>query len=171
MDDDESSLPENAQGDVIEAFLEDGNAQTDGATSASFNRYSVAANVCTEDSGTEANPEGDGDAGKSYSFKVASDDVVSNAITITCTKGAAGARITKVAVEATTGDLTYDEAAPGDDLIDVIATVVDADGRPLGDGTLGADFNEETALELDTANADLTFVGHDFSDADAPLGL
>ena len=162
LDDDEASLPENAQGDVIEAFLEDGNAQTDGATSASFNRYSVAAGVCTEDSGTEANPEGDGDAGKSYSFKVASGDVVSNAITITCTKGAGGARITKVAVEATTGDLTYDEAAPGDDLIDVIATVVDADGRPLGDGTLGADFNDGDDLVLDTANADLGFAGWEF---------
>ena len=169
LDDDEASLPENAQGDVIEAFLEDGTAQTDGATSASFNRYSVAEDVCTEDSGTAANPEGDGDAGKSYSFKVASGDVVSNAITITCTLGAGGARITKVAVEATTGDLTYDEAAPGDDVIDVIATVVDADGRPLGDGTLGADFNDEEALELDTANEDLTFVGHDFSDEDTGL--
>ena len=162
LEDDEASLPENAQGDIIEAFLEDGDARTDGATSASFNRYSVAAGVCTEDSGTAANPEGDGDAGKSYSFKVASGDVVSNAITITCTLGADGARITNVAVEATTGDLTYDEAAPGDDLIDVIATVVDADGRPLGDGTLGADFNDGDDLVLDTPNADLAFDGWEF---------
>jgi hypothetical protein len=151
LEDDEASLPENAQGDVIEAFLETGTALTDAnPTSASLNRYSVAAGVCTGDSGSVDNPEGDGDAGKSYSFKVASGTVVSNAITITCTLNSDGARITKITPEATTGALDYDDGLGGDDLISVVATVVDAAGRPLGDGAdVEVDFNDGDALVVD----------------------
>ena len=151
LEDDEASLPENAQGEIIEAFLETGTALTDAnPISASFNRYSVAAGVCAEDSGSAANPEGDGDAGKSYSFKFVSvNDVVSNAITITCTLNSDGARITKITPEATTGDLDYDDGLGGDNLISVVATVVDAAGRPLGDGAdAGVDFNETLALDV-----------------------
>ena len=159
LEDDEASLPENAQGDVIGAFLATGIALTDGAASASLNRYSVAAGVCTGDSGSVDNPEGDGDAGKSYSFKVASGTVVSNAITITCTLNSDGARITKITPEATTGALDYDDGLGGDDLISVVATVVDAAGRPLGDGanTTGVDFNDGDDLVV-VASAKLTAV-------------
>ncbi len=171
LEDDEASLPENAQGEIIEAFLEDGTALTDAnPISASLDRYSVAAGVCAEDSGSAANPEGDGDAGKSYSFKfVSENDVVSNAITITCTLNSDGARITKITPEATTGDLAYDDGLGGDDLISVVATVVDAAGRPLGDGAdAGVDFNETAALavvhdaELAEAITAVAFVGGEY---------
>jgi hypothetical protein len=96
-----------------------------------FQGYSIGGDVCTsgEDSETA------GDEGKSYTVKFEGNDgdVVSNGVTITCTDE--DARVTKITPEATSGDMEYDEAAPGDDELDVDATVVDSANRPLGDGS------------------------------------
>jgi hypothetical protein len=96
-----------------------------------FQGYSIGDDVCTsgEDSETA------GDEGKSYTVKFEGNDgdVVSNGVTITCTDE--DARVTKITPEATSGDMEYEEAAPGDSEIDVDATVVDSANRPLGDGS------------------------------------
>jgi len=96
-----------------------------------FQLFDVAGDVCVSNDDLEDQ----GDEGSSYAvkFEALGGDVVSNAITITCTDEAA--RVTGLTPEATSGDETYDEAAPGDDELDVDATVVDGAGRPLGDGS------------------------------------
>jgi hypothetical protein len=68
---------------------------------------------------------------------------VSNAITITCTTDSTGvARVTGVTAEATSGLETYNETAVGsDDELSLFATVVDEDGRPMGDGSTAVDFD------------------------------
>jgi len=111
--------------------------------------YELEASACSEESGSG---EGDGDAGSSYALKFedATGDVVSNAVTITCTLNSDGARVTAVTPEATTntgspngaGGITYNETAAGsDDILDLVATVVDEDGISLGDGADCVDFD------------------------------
>ncbi len=114
--------------------------------------YELEASACTEESGSG---EGDGDAGNSYALKfehttVGGVDVVSNAVTITCTLNSDGARVTAVTPEATSntgspnagGGITYNETAAGsDDILDLVATVVDEDGISLGDGADCVDFD------------------------------
>ena len=99
--------------------------------------YELESGACTEESGAG---EDDGDAGSSYALKfehttAGGDDVVSNAVTITCTLNSDGARVTAVTPEATSGSDSYaDAAANGDGKLELVATVVDANGTPLGDG-------------------------------------
>jgi hypothetical protein len=96
--------------------------------------YDLAADACQTESG---DGEEDGDAGTSYALKFedATGDVVSNAVTITCTLNSDGARVTVVTPEATSGSNDYEDAdSDGDSKLDLVATVVDADGAPLGDG-------------------------------------
>jgi len=115
----------------------------------SYIYYDLQDDTCLEETGTD---EGDGDAGSTYSIKfadaAADADVVSNAISITCTLNSEGARVTALTPEALTGDRDYNEPASGsfygtDDLLGLVATVVDADGRPLGDGADYVDFGWE----------------------------
>lgn len=141
--------PENKQGDVIDQL---GGGMSgdysyvigDGSAEIYFDLYD---NTCAEESGTG---EGDGDAGTSYSLKFADDssdaDVVSNAIAITCTLNSDGARVTALTPETLTGARNYNEGSSGnsyatDDLVGLVATVVDADGKPLGDGADFVDFS------------------------------
>jgi hypothetical protein len=134
--------PENAQGDVVEPLggSANGNDSVYDEPDDDVQQYSVYdldSNTCVSETGAG---EEDGDAGSSYSVKFADDSsdasVVSNAITITCTGGIDGARVTKVTAEDTTGDMVYEgPTALDDDYIDIVATIVDADGAPLGDGT------------------------------------
>jgi hypothetical protein len=118
-------------------------------TGTAFVGYELEADVCLSESG---DGEGDGDAASSYALKFedASGDVVSNAVTITCTLNSDGARVTAVTPEATTnagspngfGGITYNETAAGsDDILDLVATVVDENGTPLGDGADDVDFD------------------------------
>jgi len=134
--------PEDASETQIVA-LNSGNSSSDGATAASSNQYDAAALICNA---PDAFGE-EGDAGNSYSLKfelVADADVVSNAITITCTGGIDGARITAVTAEATSGAQLYEGA--DDDFIDVVATIVDADGRPMGDGA--SSINDSSGYDM-----------------------
>jgi hypothetical protein len=118
-----------------------------------YSVYDLDEDTCVSESGAG---EEDGDAGASFSVKFADAatdaDVVSNAITITCTGGIDGARVTKVTAEATTGDMVYEgPTALDDNFIDIVATLVDADGAPLGDGT-------ETAIDgTDDADIDMAY--------------
>jgi hypothetical protein len=131
--------PENAQEDMLEPLngSDTGNDATASGSTTQFSVYDLDSDTCKSESGAG---EDDGDAGASYSVKFADAatdaDVVSNALTITCTGGVDGARVTKVTAEATTGDMDFEaQTALDDDFIDIVATIVDADGAPLGDGT------------------------------------
>jgi len=116
----------------------------------SYIYYDLESDTCLEETGTG---EGDGDAGSTYSIKFADEatdaDVVSNAVSITCTLNSDGARVTALTPEALTGARDYNEPNSGtdwfkkDDLLGLVATVVDADGRPLGDGADFVDFDWE----------------------------
>ena len=130
--------------------------------------YELEASACTEESGSG---EGDGDAASSYALKFedASGDVVSNAVTITCTLNSDGARVTAVTPEATSntgspngaGGITYNETAAGsDDILDLVATVVDENGVSLGDGADCVDFD----WDFD-GDADLVWVDNGCDDA------
>jgi hypothetical protein len=131
--------PENVQESVVEP-LNGSNTGEDSTASGATTQYSVYdldSDTCVSESGAG---EEDGDAGASFSVKFADAatdaDVVSNALTITCTGGVDGARVTKVTAEATTGDMDFEaQTALDDDFIDIVATLVDVDGAPLGDGT------------------------------------
>ena len=161
----------NKQGDSIDfleadsngvaAGVDEGDKTGGGAVAAVGGKrqyFNLAEDVCNEESALED----DGDEGSSYSLKVkvtgTGYTVTSNAVTITCTLGSEGARISSVAADATTGGLEYVETGVLDDgEILVIATVVDYAGRPLGDGAAAADFNE---------NLDPTVVGNGDLDLD-----
>jgi hypothetical protein len=150
---------ENAQENQIVAL--GANISTIGTGTADIG-YELEASACSEESGSG---EGDGDAGSSYALKFedVSGDVVSNAVTITCTLNSDGARVTAVTPEATTntgspnisGGITYNETAAGsDDILDLVATVVDEDGISLGDGADCVDFDWdfEGDADLDWTN-------------------
>ena len=130
--------------------------------------YELEADVCLSESGSG---EDDGDAASSYALKFedASGDVVSNAVTITCTLNSDGARVTAVTPEATSntgspngaGGITYNETAAGsDDILDLVATVVDENGVSLGDGADCVDFD----WDFD-GDADLVWVDNGCDDA------
>lgn len=138
--------PDNKNGNQIVALS--GVSGTIGTGTAEIG-YELEASACSDESGTG---EGDGDAGTSYALKFedASGDVVSNAVTITCTLKSSGARVTALTPEATTntgspngnGGITYNETAAGsDDILDLVATVVDKSGISLGDGAACVDFD------------------------------
>jgi hypothetical protein len=114
-----SENPDNADGDTITILTDGTVAQSNGATAASMNQFSLEAAVCDADTGTAAAPDGNGDAGNSYSVRVAFDaatDVVSNAVSIVCTGGYADMSVTSMSVDATTGGGTYEDANGGDDI-------------------------------------------------------
>jgi len=75
-----------------------------------------------------------GDEGKTYALKFNVDDVDSNAVSITCTGSAEFAKVTKVVAEVTSGDTDYLNADTEATDFAINATIVDADGRPLGNG-------------------------------------
>ena len=139
--------PENFDEDAINFFAEDSSAT---ATDTAVQYYGLAGGACTSSTDEDVA----GDEGQSYSLKVFADlttDVVSNAITITCTEGADGARLVSAAADATSGTgVAPQEGTPAAALsIDVIGSFVDAAGRPLGDGS-----DAEFDLGCDETSAD-----------------
>jgi len=113
--------------------------------------YALEATAC--ESETVAG-DGDGDAGFSYALKIKGTNedaagITSNAITITCTGNSDYAKITALVPEATTGAPEYNDGTGGDDDVNIVATVTDGAGRPLGDGAVAfaefADFSATTA--------------------------
>ena len=140
--------PLNQQGDPIAVFDSSMDGDTIGTGTADIG-YDVDDDVCQSETGAG---EDDGDAGNSYAvkFEDASGDIVSNAVTITCTLNSDGARVTAVNPEVltatgspnATGGITYNETAAGsDDQLSLVATVVDEDGVSLGDGARDMDFD------------------------------
>ena len=171
----------NKQGDSIDfletdtlegAGVDDGDKTGGGEEAAANGRqqyFNLAEDVCNEESALED----DGDEGNSYSLKVkvtgTGYTVTSNAVTITCTLGSEGARISSVAADATTGGLEYVETGVLDDgEILVIATVVDYAGRPLGDGAAAANFNGDEDSTV-VGNADLDLECEDFEAGDVTM--
>ena len=160
--------PENAQGDILAPFNgSDSGSDSKYAADNADIYYDLDDDTCLAPSGPL---EEDGDAGASYTVKFADAaedaDVVSNGITITCTLNSDGARVTAVTPEATSGARTYNEPSNGDtyresdDLLGLFATVVDADGKPLGAGADYVDFGWELTsgselLDYTTGFADM----------------
>ena len=145
--------PDNADGATITILTDGTVAQSNGATAASMNQFSLEAAVCDADTGTAAAPDGNGDAGKSYSVKVAFDaatDVVSNAVTIVCTGGYADMSVTSMSVDATTGGGTYEDANGGDDIFVEL-------GLSVGAGLTIVATDVYTAPTTATVAADLTW--------------
>ena len=143
-----TSNPNNKQDDEINFFVTDSSsAGSDGA----LNDFNLAEDTCNTESFVG---EGDGDAGFSFALKLqgtneAGTVISSGAITITCTGGSAYAKITALVPEAITGAPDYEDGTGGDDDVNVVATVTDGAGRPLGDGAAAfaayADFSATTA--------------------------
>lgn len=141
--------PKNQKGDAIN-FFSAGSLQ-ELSTGNDEIYYDLEATAC--ESETVAG-DGDGDAGFSYELKIKgtnelSSTVTSNAITITCTGNSDYAKITALVPEATTGAPEYNDGTGGDDDVNIVATVTDGAGRPLGDGAAAfaefADFSATTA--------------------------
>ena len=109
-----------------------------GTGGAADSLYDLEANVCDDEGDDDQD-----DAGKSYSLAIedATGTVVSNAISITCTRGSGGAKVTKVVGEASTGTQVYDDGSLGDDEYSFTATVTDKNGLPLGDGAATQDYD------------------------------
>jgi hypothetical protein len=128
-----------------------GDYSGDGSYSFASQLYAVNSDVCLSNDDTESK----GDEGKSYTvkFETLGGDVVSNGITFTCTD--VYAKVTKITPEATSGDMLYEEAAPGDGDLSLTATVVDSANRPMGDGAI---IGEEDDLSCDDFEWD-TFDG------------
>ena len=90
------------------------------------------------ESGVCSTEEDDDMTGKSYSLKIQDDggEIVSNAISITCTEDGDSARVTKITPEALSGGKEYEETGALDDGdLSLVATVVAGNGGPLGDGS------------------------------------
>ena len=166
--DDADTNPDNQAGDFMGFFTGSGGAGfMDGDTigiGTSETGYDVEDDVCAEESGSG---EDDGDAGNSYTLKLQDQvdtDVYSNGITITCTLDGEGARLTTATVEATSGADEYeddDSLAGNHDQISITATIVDANGAPLGDGA---------GLGYDNLNFGLEFSGDSSLDVDIKFG-
>jgi hypothetical protein len=155
-----STNPKNLKGTGSAINPWDANAaeNTLGARGA-LQLFDLSANVCLEDTGlaNDGVAEGNGDAGSSYELKIiydATSDITSNGVTILCTGGWEGATVTSVSVDATAGDLLYEDADGYHDIY-ITAVIKDAAGRLMGAG-----------LELDDASvksASSMFTGSDSS--------
>ena len=161
-----STNPKNQQVEAIGFFTEATAVTSAGGATASATKgvqyYSIDANACQSE---QVAGDGNGDAGFSYALKVKGTNedatgITSNAITITCTGDSDYAKITALVPEATTGAPEYDDGVLGDEDLNIVATVTDGAGRPLGDGAAVfaayADFSATatTAGYLDWNDAD-----------------
>jgi hypothetical protein len=155
--------PENGEETVVNPLdeataVEDADA-TAGGTEETLYGLEAAACVAIEDD------EATSDIGRSYSVRVQDGtdaDVVSNAVVITCT--GADARISKISASDTVGPELYDDGTGDNGDLNIIATFVDEDGRPFGDGNadeldfgdLSFDGAAALVTELELADIDTT---------------
>ena len=100
------------------------------------------------------------DAGKSYSLSVSAGTIVSNEVSFTCTGDGSKAVMKSVAADVTSfKGKTYVDADGGHSF-DIMATIVDENGLPLGNGANATDFGD---LTFTVANA--LHMANDHSDA------
>jgi len=152
--------PENGDGDLVAPFDDNPAADADGG----MTLYPLAANACV----TLEDDEADAMAGQSYAVAIESGDAVSNTVTITCTADGSDAIIKSIAASDATGPQVYDDGTGDDGNLEIVATVQDGEGRPLGDGVDGLNFGDLTFAgdadlvdELDEDIIDLTAVDSD----------
>jgi hypothetical protein len=143
--------------DVAINFIDDATNGADAVTGAKSD-WDLNAQTCNNS--TDADET---DAGSSYSLKVAIGTVVSNAVSITCT--GSDARISKVTITDAVGPQVYDDGSGDDNSLDIMAVVVDEEGRPFGDGANDLDFgvlafdgDADVVTELETNDLDLSDV-------------
>ena len=158
--------PENGDETVVSP-LDEATAVADADASAGgaeMTLYGLEEDACV----TIDDDDAASDVGRSYSVKVQDGtdaDVVSNAVTITCT--GSDARISTIAASDSVGPQVYDDGSGDDGKLQIIATFVDEDGRPFGDGNVAAldfgalSFDGAAALvtELEEADIDTTNIG------------
>ena len=157
--------PENGDEGVVEPLDEtEAVNDADATAGTEMTAYSLETDACV----TIDNDDATSDIGRSYSVKVQDGtdaDVVSNAVTITCT--GSDARISKISASDAVGPQVYDDGTGDNGKLQIIATFVDEDGRPFGDGNVAAldfgalSFDGAAALvtELEEADIDTTAIG------------
>ena len=155
---------DNADGDAIAFFDVTSNTAVTGtgATAGSERLFDIEAATCTVGNGDEIL----GDVGASYSLAVEDGTglIESNAVSITCTGDGSEAVLSSVAAEVTSfKGKTYleDDAAAS---FDLTATIVDENGRPMGNGAAAMDFGAVTwtcaaALDCDHEDVDIAAGG------------
>ena len=140
--------PENGDETVVSPLDEtEAVNDADATGNTEMTAYSLETDACV----TIDDDEATSDIGRSYSVKVQDGtdaDVVSNAVVITCT--GSDARISKISASDAAGPELYDDGTGDDGKLQIIATFVDEDGRPLGDGLATSNFG---ALTFDGAAA------------------
>ena len=156
--------PENGDEDMVSPLDEaTAVADADATAGTEMTAYGLAADACV----TIDDDDATSDVGRSYSVKVqdgTDTDVISNAVTITCT--GSDARISNISASDAVGPQVYDDGTGDNGKLQIIATFVDEDGRPFGDGNIddrnfGAlSFDGDAALvteleEDDIATADI----------------
>ena len=137
--------PENGDETVVSPLDEGTAVEADADLGETL--YGLEEDACV----TIEDDEATSDIGRSYSVKVQDGtdaDVVSNAVVITCT--GSDARISKISASDAAGPELYDDGTGDDGALEIIATFVDEDGRPLGDGLAASNFG---ALTFDGAAA------------------
>jgi hypothetical protein len=144
--------PENGDEDVVEPLDEtEAVNDADATAGTEFTAYSLETDACV----TIDDDDATSDIGRSYSVKVQDGtdaDVVSNAVTITCT--GSDARISKISASDAVGPQVYDDGTGDNGDLEIIATFVDEGGRPFGDGNVaGLNFG---ALSFDGLGAIVT---------------
>jgi hypothetical protein len=159
--------PKNQNGNAklngtVIAVLEDGTTAAKASASAGWQLFELAdsdthaSGPCQEDTTAGSEPNGDGDAGKTYAVKVSSGTVHSNAVTITCTSGFDAATVVSVAAvdnnweRVTGGDLTYEDEYD-DNTIYIVMNLKDGAGRQLGAGLNITRADVEEAVSFGTA--------------------
>jgi hypothetical protein len=165
---DDALNPENANGTgTAIAALDMVGVATEAVPEARVGGYAqyfaLESNICQEDSGLAADgeAEGDGDAGKSYAVKVAysaTDEVLSNSVTILCTGGWDGATVSSVSVDATSGALEYEDADGYNDIY-ITGVIKDSAGRLMGAGF--------DILDVSAAKSGSSFFGTAFESLEA----
>ena len=153
--DEDSNNPTDANDGTI-AFLGavTAVADADSPVNGSKRLYATLDDVCDEGNGDDILS----DIGKSYSLKVAAGEIVSNSVSITCTGTGAKAVVKSMAAEVTTWKgKTYND--DGDTSFNIVATIVDENGLPMGNGGVSSNFGTIT----ETAIAALGYANEDSS--------
>jgi hypothetical protein len=154
--------PENGDGDLVAPFDEAYAVVDDSGGAATL--YGLDDGACVTLDDDDADPM----AGDSFAVAVEAGDAVSNTVTITCTADGSDAVIKSIAATDEAGPQEYDDGTGDDGDLEIIATVQDGEGRPLGDGIDDLDFggmtfagDDDLVTELEANEIDITDVDAD----------